>query len=117
MFCSITIKSLNYLRRFEKAIEPIEKAGQLSTGVSAMKYSYALVLNYNNRLDKSFEILDQIYKSDPNDLMAQLGILLKHALLGNKKKALTSITPQILEWSKSDFTNAWHIVVGYSLIG
>ena len=103
--------------RFKKALNPIKKAVQLSAGVTPMKYFYALVLAYNNRLDESFEILDQIYKSDPKDLMAQLGVLLKHALLGNKKQALTSITPQILEWSKSDFTNAWHIVISYSLIG
>ena len=76
-----------------------------------------MVLAYNKKFDESYIILDQIYKSDPNDLFAQLGLFLKHSLQGNKKLAVESITSQILTWSKSDFTNAWHVVVGYSLIG
>ncbi len=103
--------------RFKQAIEPIMKVVQLSQGVIPMKYFYALILAYNNKVDESYMILDQIYKSNPNDIFAQLGMFLKHSLQGNKKLAIESITSQMLAWSKSDFTNAWHIVVGYSLIG
>ena len=93
------------------------KVVQLAPGVSPMEYFYALVLAYNHKLDESFTIIDQNYKTNPDDVFTQMGILLKYALLGKKEQTLESITPQILEWSNNDFTNSWSIVVCYSLIG
>ncbi|MCK5209097.1 MAG: hypothetical protein KAQ79_13780, partial [Cyclobacteriaceae bacterium] len=102
--------------RIKQALAPMMKVVQLAPGVSPMEYFYALVLAYNHKFDEAFSIIDQNYKTNPDDVFAQMGIFLKYALQGEKKQTLESITPQILEWSNNDFTNPWSIVVCYSLI-
>jgi hypothetical protein len=78
---------------------------------------YAWGLAANNRLDEAIAIIDQSCRTDPDSVISQLGIFFKYALLGKKKEALQSATPQVLAWGRMDFMNPWLIVQVYSLIG
>jgi hypothetical protein len=46
-----------------------------------------------------------------------LGVFLKYALQRKREEALKSITSQILNWGRLDFTGPGFLVMGYSLIG
>jgi len=106
-----------FLGKFQQAVEPSEKAYNLVPQGHPIRVFHGLALAYNNRLEEAFSVFDQIKKINPENIFSQIGIMLKFALQGNKKKALESITPEMLNWAQIDFTNPWTIIVGYSLIG
>jgi TolB-like protein len=113
--------STSMLHLFEgkpsQALAPMARAYQLAPGVPPMEMFYALILAYNERLDEAFSIIDQSQKTTPDNVFTQLGVFLKYALQRKREEALKSITSQILNWGRLDFTGPGFLVMGYSLIG
>jgi len=103
--------------KFQQAVEPMEKAYNLVPEGHPIRVFYGIALAYNHRLEEAFSVFDQVKKVNPDNVFSQIGIMLKFALQGNKKEALESFTPEILNWSLVDFTAPWTTIVGYSLIG
>jgi non-specific serine/threonine protein kinase len=103
--------------RYEQALRSMTHAHELVPGVPSIDFFYSLILMYNGHLEEAFSIIDESKKTNPDNVFTMLGVFLKYALQGNKKEALQSVTPQILEWSSNDLSNPWYIVAGYSLIG
>ncbi|MCJ7716508.1 MAG: hypothetical protein MUO54_08310 [Anaerolineales bacterium] len=101
---------------FDLALKVSDKVNQLTQGIPAAQFMYAIVLAYNKRLDDAYAVFDHNQNTNPENIFSQLGIFLKYAFKREKTKALQSINSQILDWSKRDFTNPWSLVMGLSLI-
>jgi len=103
--------------RLSQALELMTRTHQLVQAGHPIVIFYVLTLAYNNRFEEAFSVIDQSVKANPDSNSTQLCVILKYALQGKKKETLQSITPQILKWSRIDFTNPWCLVTSYSLTG
>jgi non-specific serine/threonine protein kinase len=117
-FYGYLMKAKMYLfgGEIDLALEFATKAYQLAQGVTPVQFIYSIVLAYNKCLNDAFAVIDQSYKTHPDNIFSQLGVFLKYALQRKKAEAIQLINPQMLDWCKRDFTNPWILVCGFSLI-
>ena len=62
------------------------------------------------------KIVDHIVEIDPQNIAAHMGLFLKHALLGNKEKALQAVTPQLAGASRGIEFYSRFMADSYALI-
>jgi len=102
--------------RFDLALESMSRVIQLVPDVHPFSYFYALTLIYNGRHDETYAIFENNMKSAPEHIFSQMGVFTKYCMQEEKNLALNSITPQLLKWSKIDFTVPWFLVSGLSVL-
>jgi len=81
-----------------------------------LPWLHAILLAGNQRLDESFEIIDLMQKEAPENNHARQALFLKNALQGRKKKAIQTVTPELIAWARWDELWPWAMAAGYALI-
>ena len=77
---------------------------------------YARGLAFNDHIDEAVKILDLLEKEPQKTVFSRLGVFFKYALLGDKKKALDSVSDDLLKTAEWDEHNAWYLAESYALI-
>jgi serine/threonine-protein kinase len=102
--------------KFEEAIESFRTAYQLESDDPWDRFLNARALAFCHRLDEAFKIIDLIVKDTPHSEWAQLGLFLKCALLGEKTRALQSVTKDLIQMMEEDEIYPIFMAESYSLI-
>jgi len=85
---------LDYMEgRFYLSLEYYRKMYELGPESPGVRLFYAFCLAINERVDEACSIVDLLANDSPQTVLADLGLLLKHALRGEKHQALQSLTP------------------------
>ena len=80
------------------------------------QFMYASFLARNSRPDEAYPVFEQLAARVPHTMFGQLALFLRHALEGNKTKALQAVTPILTEAARWDPQYSWEMATGYALI-
>jgi serine/threonine protein kinase/lipopolysaccharide biosynthesis regulator YciM len=91
-----------YDGKYEQALNGWQKLYELHPENSFSHLMYAMILAYNNGIDKAIYVVDQSVRKYPDTLFAKLELILKYALQGNQKKALQEMTSDFQKTVRRD---------------
>jgi TolB-like protein len=103
--------------RFEAAIPYYRKMSEMDPENQTTQLFYAWVLSLSNRKDEAYTIIDFLVKINSKTPAAHMSAFLKHALSGNKERALKSVTKEIVSASKDVEFFSRFMADCYALIG
>ncbi len=102
--------------QFESALEALRKTYEIDSENLGIGFFYFITLALNRRFDEAYTIIDQLAKVAPETHLVQVGLFLKYALQGNKRKALQFVTDELITAVKWDEHISWVMADCYSLI-
>ena len=105
-----------YDGQYDKALKAWEKLYTMYPESAYSKWSYALILTYNKQYEEAFSIIDQSAKTDPDNVLTKLGILLKYGVQGEKEKAVQEMTPDFKKTCRRTYTFAHHLAGVFALL-
>jgi len=91
-----------YSAEYDDSLELLERYYQLNPGNPVGQFYYAWILVYRGEPDKAISIVDQGAEATPDHLMTKQGLLLKYALLKDKKSAFGEMTPDFQKTCRRD---------------
>ena len=91
--------------QYEEAVAAGRRALQHDPSNLAPRVTLAWALVYGQRSNEALDVLDEIGGGD--EPFARLGIVLRHALRGEKQQALENVTESLTEWARSDLQFSW----------
>lgn len=97
-----------YSGQYDKALKAWRKLYKMYPESAYSKWSYALILTYNNQHDEAFSIIDQSAKTDPGNVLTKLGLMLKYGLQGEKDKVFQEMTPDFKKTCQRDYSFSHH---------
>ena len=103
--------------RFEAAIPYYRKMSEMDPENQTFQLFYAWVLSLSNRKEEAYTIIDFLVKINPKAPAAHMRAFLKHALRGNKERALKSVTKELVSASKGVEFFSRFMADCYALIG
>jgi serine/threonine protein kinase/predicted Zn-dependent protease len=103
--------------RFEAAIPYYRKMSEMDPENQTTQLFYAWILSLCNRKDEAYTIIDFLVKTNSKTPAAHMSAFLKHALSGNKERALKSVTKEIVSASKDVEFFSRFMADCYALIG
>jgi len=84
-----------YDGRFNLALKGWRRFYELFPENLWSQFQYALILAYHNETDEAISIIDQNSRVNPGTALANLGQILKYAMIGNKERVFKVITPDL----------------------
>ncbi len=105
-----------YDGQFDKALQGWKKMYDLYPENPFSHFYYAMILAYNDRLDEAFDIIDQNKELYPDNVLAKMGVMLKHAFRGEKEKASQEMTADFKKTCQRDGFNAHHLASVFALL-
>ena len=102
--------------RFGPALEPFRKTYQMDPVSPGHRFNLIQALAYNQHFEEAYTLIDQLAADAPGAPMAQLCLFFKHALQGDKKKALELATPDLKALARDGLSFAWMMTDSYALI-
>jgi len=91
-----------YDGKYEQALNGWQRLYELHPENPFSHLMYAMILAYNNEIDKAISVVDQSVGKYPDTLFAKLELILKYALQGNQEKALQEITLDLQKTVRRD---------------
>lgn len=101
---------------YDKSLVAWRRLHEMYPESAYSKFSYALILIYNNQHDKAFSIIDQNAKPDPDNVLTKLGLMLKYGVQGEKEKAFREMTQEFQKTCQRDIALAHHLACIFSLL-
>jgi TolB-like protein/tetratricopeptide (TPR) repeat protein len=102
---------------FEVALGPTRVAHGQGPEDLMVAYLRALALAINGKNDQAVVVADHMSRQAPDASLSQLCMFLKHALKGEKQRALDAITPSTRIAARWDGLLSWTMADCYALIG
>jgi len=91
-----------YSAEYDDSRDLLERYYQLNPGNPVGQFYYAWILVYKGEPDKAISIVDQGVEATPDHLLTKQGLLLKYALLKDKKSAFGEMTPDFQKTCRRD---------------
>jgi serine/threonine protein kinase/Flp pilus assembly protein TadD len=101
---------------YERAVEPLRRYYELDPTSMMAQYLYASSLIYVGRLEEAFSIIDRAAEVAPDNVAVKFGLLMKHALLKEREKALGEMTPDFQKTCRRDLEWSYHVAVPLALL-
>jgi serine/threonine protein kinase/tetratricopeptide (TPR) repeat protein len=101
---------------YELAVEPLRHFYELDPESHIGRFMYALSLMYIGKTEEAFSIVDGSVRDAPGNVVTVFGLLLKYALLKDKKKALREITPDFQKTCRRDLEWSYHVAKPLALL-
>ncbi len=98
-----------YDGKFNLALQSWRKFYELHPENTLSLFMYAVILIYNNEIDEAITIIDQNAKTDPGNVVAKLGLILKYAIQGDEEKVFREMTPDFKKTCQRDLGFSHHI--------
>ena len=102
--------------QFDELLNPMQMAYQMDPEAPFLVWGYATALALNLRLEEAYDIIDRLAARSPENTLAKLCVLLRHALQGNKERALQSVTPDFVAAVRWDEHLSWTMADCYALL-
>jgi tetratricopeptide (TPR) repeat protein len=102
--------------QFELAIEPCQKGFNINPGDVGVRYYYALVLAFNNRIDEALSLIEVMIREVPDLTYSRLGKITKYALKRDRAMVLKSLTQELLNQARRDEQSSWILAGCLSLV-
>jgi len=106
-----------YSGNYDKSLKAWKRLYEMYPESAYSKWSYALILTYNNRYDEAFSIINQSAKTDPDNVLTKLGLMLKYGLRGEKEKAFQEMTQDFQKTCQHDYSYSHHLAGVFALLG
>ena len=74
------------------------------------------MLTYNDKIDKAIPIIDYNAKTNPSNVLAKLGLIMKYAINDDKERILQEMTPDFQKTCKRDMSFSPHLASFLSLV-
>jgi tetratricopeptide (TPR) repeat protein len=103
--------------KMKMALEPCKKGFNINPGDIGVRYYYALVLLFNNRIDEAISLIDVMTMEVPDHTYSRLGEITKYGVQKNRTKVLELLTPEMTNFARRDEQISWIIAGCLSLIG
>jgi eukaryotic-like serine/threonine-protein kinase len=103
--------------QFAEGLPFYVKMYNISSENPAVRFFYAWVLAWNKKNETALDVLDQIVTETPDAIFATLAYIMKYALLGEKDKALSFFTPDVLGASEHVEAFARFLMEFYAYLG
>ena len=100
---------------FTAAIARSEKHLQANPSNATTRAVYAWALAFSGRRDEAVAVLDGL-KSEATEIFEVLGVVLRHALRGDKQQALDAMTDTFLSQTRTDPQFSWFLSGCYALL-
>ena len=97
------------------AITRCEKHLQADPNNAPMRTVYAWALAFSGRRDEAVAVLDRL-ESETTEFFETIGVVLRHALKGDKQQALDAITDTFLSHTRTDPQFSWFLSGCYALL-
>ena len=102
---------------FELALVRLQKVHERYPDNPYARFGYALLLAYNSRREEAFALFDLNAKDHPDLALAILGIMFKHAILGEKESVFKLMTNDLRKTCLRDSTYGHHLAGIFALLG
>ena len=79
----------------EETLGPYRHYHDLAGDDPAAHWFYAWSLAINGRVDEMGEVLDRVFELAPDTVFARFGLLIKHAVHGDREATLAALTPEL----------------------
>jgi len=109
-----------YDGRFEAALAVLEHAGSIETNDPSTKLVRAIgvpLLFYLGRDDEAVALVESVEKDERPTIFSRLAVLWKWAFSGNRQKALSVLTSEVLKTCQRDFEYSWDVACVYEKLG
>jgi len=106
-----------YGGNFERGCELMKKALDLDPLNPARRLWYAYTLVYSGRTDEGIAQIEEAAKTAPGHFYVKLGLVLKHALAGDRDVVSTVVTADLVETAKRDPQYSNWMGAFYSVLG
>ena len=103
--------------KMEMALAPCQKGFNINPGDIGVRYYYALVLLFNNRIDEAISLIDVMIRELPDLSYSHLAEITKYGLQKNRSKVLKLLTQEMINFARRDEQISWIIAGCLSLIG
>jgi serine/threonine protein kinase/Tfp pilus assembly protein PilF len=105
-----------YSGQYDKALKAWKRLYEMYPESAYSKWSYALILTCNNQYDEAFSIIDQSAKTDPDNVLTKLGLMLQYGLRGEKEKAFQGMTSDFKKTCQRDYSFSHHMAGVFALL-
>jgi non-specific serine/threonine protein kinase len=105
-----------YDGQFKPALQAWQKLYELHPESPYSQFQYSLILAYNDDMNKAISMIDQNAKANPGMIFTKLGLILKYAMQGEKKKVFQEITPDFQKTVRLDCSYSHHLSSFFSLM-
>jgi len=105
-----------YSGQYDKALKAWKRLYEMYPESAYSKWSYALILTCNNQYDEAFSIIDQSAKTDPDNVLTELGLMLQYGLRGEKEKAFQRMTSDFKKTCQRDYSFSHHVAGVFALL-
>lgn len=102
--------------QYDKALKAWRRLYEMYPENPYSRWTYALILTYNNQHDEAFSIIDQSAKTDPDNVTTKLGLMLKYGVLGEKEKAFKEMTSDFKKTCQRDGSYSHHLAGVFALL-
>lgn len=103
--------------RLDRAESSFREALTLDPEVPNFRTGYAQSLVAQGKRREATEVLAALEEQQPTHAWTVLGLILRHALDGNRERALGLISEELREAMSTDMLYAWMLAERYALIG
>jgi TolB-like protein len=102
--------------RYEKAIDPLFAAYNLTPDSVMHQFFKALILLYNDRADEAYHFINETVDESINNVWTRLTVLMKYAIKKDKEKVASLMKPDVVAQIQSDLQNSFHTATFYALL-
>jgi serine/threonine protein kinase len=80
-------------------------------------FSYGMALIYNGEGDAALELIEKTAADHPENAVAKVGLVLMHAVRGDKSGVDAQMTPDFAKVLERDYSFAHHVAGAFALLG
>ena len=102
--------------QMELALDPCRKGFNLNPGDTGVRYYYALVLAFNNRISDALALIEVMINEVPDLSYSRIGKITKYALERDEYLVRESLTQELKNVARRDEQYSWIIAGCFSLI-
>jgi tetratricopeptide (TPR) repeat protein len=96
--------------------EIVKRMYERDSANPAIQLCYAWSLVWEQQNKEAFKIIDDIEKDAPQSIPCSFGLFMKHAVKGEKEKAIRSLSEEAVKLAKIDHIYSWFAAQFYSLL-
>jgi len=101
---------------FSLAREIVKKMYERDSANPPIQLCYAWSLVWEQQNKEAFKIIDDIVKDAPQSIPSSFGLFMKHAVKGEREKAVRSLSEEAIKLAKIDHIYSWFASQFYSLL-
>ncbi len=105
-----------YEGRYDKALKGWKRLYEMYPDNPFSRFYYALILTYQDRIERAFDIIDHNKESYPSHVVAKMGIMLKYAYKNEKQKVFHECTEDFQKTCQRDATYSHHLAGIFAMI-